>query len=323
MSTLTKPVLLDGAKAVALSLLIGALLVLVPVFALVTAPLLPIPLAFIISRHGVVPGAIAGIVTGAVAMALAGPAIGMLILLLVAPTGIGTGICLKRGCSQLRLFITLAVIFFISLLVWAGMLMVMTGNGPVAAVQELSDAATDPARELYLSVGMSQDDVDSLLTQARDFAAALPYLAPALLLVLSVTLSGTSVAVARRVFERLRQPFPKDFVFRELRLHFAFAYLMILGLVAELATPYLPEPYSSAADLVGANLLIVSEVLFFIQGLAIASWFLWRHQVSRPKRAGVYICLAALQLALSMTSWLGLFDTWLDYRRRFGGQKKS
>lgn len=327
MSAFTKPALLDGLKAVMLSLMIGALLVLLPLFSLLTAPLLPIPMAFIISRHGIVPGAIAAAVIGAVALALAGalgvPAAGGLILLLAAPAGIGAGICLKRGCSQLRLFVVLAALFFISLASLAGLLMVMTGRGPVAMVDYLTDSAADPAREIYLSVGMSQEDVDSLIADARDFAAALPYLAPALLLVLSVTLSGTSVAVARRVFDRLRQPFPRDFVFRDLRLHFAFAYMMIVGLLLELVTPYMPEPYSSAADLAGANLLIVSEVLFFVQGLAIASWFLWRYKVSRPKRVGVYACLVALQLALSLTSWMGLFDTWLDYRRRFGGRKAA
>ena len=58
-------------------------------------------------------------------------------------------------------------------------------------------------------------------------------------------------------------------------------------------------------------------MLFFIQGMAIASFFLWAYKVSRVKRVAVYICLVLLQLTLSLTSWMGLFDTWLDYRHRF------
>jgi uncharacterized protein YybS (DUF2232 family) len=64
-------------------------------------------------------------------------------------------------------------------------------------------------------------------------------------------------------------------------------------------------------------------VLFFIQGIAIASFFLWAYKVSGVKRAAVYICLVMLELFLSLTSWMGLFDTWFNYRKRFIRKKLS
>lgn len=317
MSTFTKPAVLDGAKAVGLSLTLGAVLAFFPLLFIAAAPLLPIPVAFITSRHGPALGLLASLLTGALALALTGFAPGLLVFTIVGLAGIGAGVCLRRGISQFRLFVSLAAIFCVAMLIWISSLLAMAGLGPVNAMQQISDEAVGPARELYISLGMSQEDADDIISQARDFAMSLPYVAPAILLVLSVTLSGASVAVARRVFERLRQPFPRDFTFRKLRLHFGFAYLMILGLVCELAAPYLPEAYGSPADMVGANLIIVTEAVFFIQGIAIASYFLWHYKASKGKKAIVYASLILLEITLSLTSWMGLFDTWIDYRRRF------
>lgn len=317
MSTFTRPAFIDGAKVVALSLTLGAVLAFVPVFSIAAAPLLPVPVALVITRHGVVLGIIASLVTGAMAFVLTGFAAGLLVFMLVGLAGVGAGICLKRGFSQFGLFVSMALMFFLLLFLWMGSLLAVAGVSPVSAMEMLADRTIEPTRELYLSLGMNQQDVDGIISDARNFVVALPYLAPALLLVLSVTLSGASVAVARRVFERLRQPFPRDFTFRNLRVHFGFAYMMITGMLCQLSAPYLPETYGQVAELAGANLLIITEVVFFVQGMAIASYFLWRHQVSKIKKSGVYAGLVLLQATLSLTSWLGLFDTWLDYRRRF------
>jgi uncharacterized protein YybS (DUF2232 family) len=321
MSAYTKKAWIDGATAAALSLFFGALLVLFPVLALVTIPLVTIPIAFLTTRYGLIFGLMTGLVTAAGAMVLAGTAAGFLIGLLVVAVGTGAGLCVRLGFSQLRLFICLALIFFASLVLWLGVLLAMAGKGPVAATDDLMDSAAVEARDIYTTVGFSSEDVEAGIEQAREFAGSLPYLSPSILVVTSLLLSAVTLIIARRVFERRKQPFPHDFVFRELRLHFSFAYLMIAGLVCQLAVPYLAESVGGVVDMVGANLLIVSEALFFIQGLAIGSWFLWRYRVSRPKRLGIFICLALLQVVLSLVSWLGLFDTWVDYRKRFGGKK--
>lgn len=299
---------------------------------ILVAPLVPIPIAFVISKHGIGLGAVVGTVIVLVAMLLAvvaagsgqvlfGVSAGLIIILLIGPVGMGAGISLRRGVSQLRLFLLLTGIFFMSLSIWLGALVAASGFGPQAGAQTVAEYMIESSRPFYLALGMSEQDIDSRKTEVLDMAAMAPYMAPAVVLVASAALSGVSVGLARKLFAKMRQPFPQDFVLRDFRLHFSFAYMMILGLLCELVAPFLPEAYSSPASLAGANLLIVAEVLFFIQGVAIASFFLWRYKVSKPKRAGIYAVLVLLQLTLSLVSWIGLFDTWIDYRRRFAKQR--
>ncbi|MFA6000573.1 MAG: DUF2232 domain-containing protein [Thermoleophilia bacterium] len=325
MSSKTEPVLPDISKAIAASTGLGIAIAFMPLLAVVAVPALPVPVAYITSRHGFLSGFIVSLLAGAVCMGLTAPLLGvyagLLIVMVLMLAGIGGGFAINRGMPQLRLFMFMAAIFFVTLFLWLGALLLITGNGPVSATNAMFDMAVEPSRQLYQSMGMSEQDIDSNISDARDFASSLPYMAPALVLLASLLFSGVNMAIARWSFERLGRPFPKDFIFRDFRAHWAFAYVFIFGLLCQLMVPYAPDTYSYALELTGANLYIVTSVLFFIQGLAVASFFLRAYKVTRVKQVAVYTVLILLEALMSLTMWMGLFDTWLDYRHRFGKNK--
>ena len=59
----------------------------------------------------------------------------MLIFLLTAIAGIGAGLALRKGISQFRLFVAMVAIFFATLSLWLGALLLIVGQGPVSALQ--------------------------------------------------------------------------------------------------------------------------------------------------------------------------------------------
>lgn len=326
MSAFSRSPLLDGARAVVLSIALGIILIAFPLLSLLSllaAPLLPIPAAYVTSRHGISMGGAVVAMTGLLALPLVamaamlgqtfyGAAAFLIVILLVSLVGVGAGACLRSGISQSRLYAFLSVSFFVCLLAWIAALVAFRGFGET--VQAFTEYVFESSRTFYLRLGMSDEEIDASKALA-------PYLMPSLLLLFSMLFSGATIGLARRAFDRLRQPFPHDFVLREFRLHYGFAYLMIAGLLCQLGSPYLAEGYREGVSLVGANLMIVSELLFFIQGIAVASYFMWRHQIGGIKKGGIYLCMVLLEIAFSLTSWMGLFDTWLDYRRRFTRKK--
>ncbi len=321
MSSISTAALADGGKAVALSVVLGVIFAFVPFLSIVAVPALPVPVAYITSRHGTSVGLMASLATGLLVSVFAGFFAGLLVFLLGAAVGVGTGTGLRREMPLMRLLILVAALFLVSLLAWLAVVLASAGLSPVAAMDQMADQAVGPASEVYAGLGMDQQSIDAAVDSFRDFITMLPYLLPALLLVLSIVLSGATVALAKQVFLRLKQPFPASFSFREFRLHFAFAYLMIVGLACELVVPYVPSAYADPIGFTGMNLVIVSEALFFIQGLAVAYFFLCRYKIPQTARVMIYAAMFIIQLLFSLVSWLGLFDTWIDYRRRFNRNK--
>jgi uncharacterized protein YybS (DUF2232 family) len=316
LSGISTNALVDGGKAAGLSVLFGLVLAFMPVLAILAVPLLPIPVAYVIARHGLAPGGLTALAAGALLIAVE-PFSGILAFLLMALAGTGAGIMLRRGASQARLLAVLSALFLAAMVIWAAVVMLSTGMGPVEAVHNVTGQMLAAGQQSSSLIG-GQDG----LNQLRDILDLMPYLLPSLMLVAAMAFSAIAVFLARPVFARLDQEFPAGAPFRDLRLHYSLAYLMIGGLVCYLVSPFVSDSASSVIYLVGLNMLIVSQALFFVQAIAIAYYFLTQYNVSRVKRIGVYACLVLLQMTLSLPSWMALFDIWFDYRRRFAKKGK-
>ncbi|MEN6440587.1 MAG: YybS family protein [Syntrophobacter sp.] len=63
------------------------------------------------------------------------------------------------------------------------------------------------------------------------------------------------------------------------------------------------------------NALVVLGSIYFLQGLAIASFFLAQWKLPFFMRALIYAVLALQQFASMATAMVGLFDMWFDFRR--------
>ena len=317
MGGLSTSALVDGGKAIGLSVLLGVVLAFMPVLSIFAVPLLPIPAAYVAVRHGALPALLSGLAAGALLIVME-PVSGLLAFLLAALVGTGAGIALRRGAGQTRLLAALTLLFLAAMAIWAGVLMAGAGLGPVAAVHSVTDRALATVQQQTPSLLGGQDG----FSQLRDILGLMPYLLPSLFLVTAIAFAALTVLMARPVFSRLGQAFPAGTHFGELRMHYSLAYVMIAGLACYLVSPLVSDSASNTIYLVGLNLLIVSQALFFVQAIAIAYYFLARHNVSRVKKIGVYAGLVLLQMTLSLPSWMALFDIWFDYRRRFAKKGK-
>ncbi len=67
---------------------------------------------------------------------------------------------------------------------------------------------------------------------------------------------------------------------------------------------------------VGANLMMVLFTVYFFGGIAVVSYFFETKRTARFIRLIVYTLVAMHQAALMFVVGVGLFDTWLDFRKR-------
>jgi hypothetical protein len=61
----------------------------------------------------------------------------------------------------------------------------------------------------------------------------------------------------------------------------------------------------------------VSQTLFFVQGLAVVRWFAVTRRLRPGSGVALFVAAVVGQVLVHLTALAGLFDTWLDYRKRF------
>jgi uncharacterized protein YybS (DUF2232 family) len=65
----------------------------------------------------------------------------------------------------------------------------------------------------------------------------------------------------------------------------------------------------------GANVLMVSGVLYFLQGMAVLAFWLRKKQAPRLARIALYALVTIVEFLLLLLVVVGLFDLWFDFRR--------
>jgi uncharacterized protein YybS (DUF2232 family) len=74
-------------------------------------------------------------------------------------------------------------------------------------------------------------------------------------------------------------------------------------------------PANEVVTIVALNVLLVTGVCYFIQGLAIVAFFFHKNNVPRFLRSATYILIIFQQIFTLLVAALGLFDLWGDFRR--------
>ena len=158
----------------------------------------------------------------------------------------------------------------------------------------------------------------SWISESNDWGAFIDRIAPLMTgFVAAGALLGLAVTlmIARWWHAVLDRPGGFGEEFRELRLPTAAGY-------AALAFAGLAWFASGPLGDLAYEWLMILAVLFGLQGIALAHYTVKRRSASSAWLVGGYVALAvmpqpsaAVALALAL---VGLSDTWLDYRRRFG-----
>ena len=74
-------------------------------------------------------------------------------------------------------------------------------------------------------------------------------------------------------------------------------------------------PAGDAVKIFAVNILLITAVCYFIQGLAVVAYFFHKNNVPRFLRSATYILIIFQQMFTVLVAALGLFDLWGDFRR--------
>ncbi len=181
-------------------------------------------------------------------------------------------------------------------------------GGPIEYLLEHLDRALAEAMRFYNKIGLSPDEIGGLSTSAEQVRKFLLATSPGLFIATALLTTSTNYFLARTGLARASTTGGSDPGFAWnmpdwlVWVFIGAASLFLSGL------PIVKE--------VGLNGLLVMVTLYFLQGLAIAAF--WIRRLKLPPLVGILgIGLLLLQpLLLLLLTGVGLFDIWFVFRRQ-------
>lgn len=302
-------------KATAITVVLGVCMAFIPLGPMLAMPFLVLPVAHLLARWGLAYAVPLLVVTGGLVFLVADLGMASLLFLMLATMGMTLGWAIKKRWAFGRTLVSAAAASVVGLVLWGVTL--WQGFGiDVSQLRASVDASIDNAAAAYAEMGVSQASTDLVSEQLRRLFDVLPYLVPGLLVMGSLLLAGCSLALAWVMFPKLREKVEVGVSLGGFRMHWSAAYASIAGL-ALLVFSRGAGGWQDLLFYAGLNILLVSQTLFFFQGLAVTHWYGKTRHLSRGSRGLLYAVAVVAQGLLQLTGLLGLFDTWLDCRRRF------
>jgi uncharacterized protein YybS (DUF2232 family) len=286
-----------------------------PVVPVLLVPFLALPVAHVTARWGIRIGVIVAMVAAGLMYAGLGASAAAFVFLLTMGMGLSIGTAMRGGWrfSRALAFTTGGAV---SALVLWGLVMWLALGVDLTSLKEAAYRAVDDVAAMYQQAGLSEAGARSVSQQLRSLLGVIPYLAPGLAGMGAILVAACSLGLAAVVFPRLRQKISIGWRFAGFRLHWGSAYASIIGLGLLLFSGG-EAAWCDVLMYTGINLLLVSQTLFFIQGMAVARWFVATRRLQQGSKVVLYFCAILGQVLLQLTGLVGLLDTWIDCRKRF------
>jgi len=302
-------------KAASVTVIMGMCMAIFPLSPVVFTPFLALPTAHVVARRGIRTGGLVAIIVGVLVYGGAGLGVGALVFLLVLGLGGALGVAVRNGWGFAKSLASTAGAAFVALMLWGATLWLGLGLDltwfRTSAYESIEETAG-----LYTGLGAGAATTDAVSAQLRNLVDVIPYLTPGLLAMGVILLASSSLGLAHVIFPRVREKVPVGLSLSGFRMHWAAAYASIAGLAMLLFARGDGE-WHTVVLYVGINVLLVSQTLFFVQGLAVARWFAVTRRLQPGSRTALYAAAVLAQLVLQLTGLVGLFDTWVNYRKRF------
>ena len=307
---------IQGIAVLTVTLLI---VVLIPFVGPLAVIMTPLPIVYFFFRLGRMQGALALTIAFLIASAvllLTGDRTNITVLAMICFTGAMLAEVLARRYPAERTFIiaSLAVFFCGSAVLLA--VSALSGVAPWQILGNHVQGILGEHLRISEQLNISADQIALIRENAQEIVRFFVAIFPALALSGAVLTVWVNVLAARLLLKHQNYGFPE---FGDLSLWKAPERLVWL-LIAAGVMMLLPL---EVIDSVGMNFLIVCCLVYLLQGLAIVSFFFKRKRVPTLLRWLFYLLIAVQQYMVILVIAFGLFDLWIDFRKRIAGIKDA
>jgi uncharacterized protein YybS (DUF2232 family) len=299
----------DIATGTAITLFIFAVTSYLPVLGLFCALFIPLPTLFYRSKLGrntglVVPAA-ALLAMGAV---LGGVDVDLVFFLELLLLGFMLGEFLTRGLSVEKTVLYACASVWVSGLLGLLFYSNVSSTGITVLVSGYIAKNLELTMALYENMGVSEENLAQLSNSLEQIQYILVRIVPAMAIGSTLFVAWVNLLLARRVLTARGMFFPDFGALNRWKAPDALVWLLI-GCGGMLLLP------GSSLKMVGLNGLLILLTVYFLQGIAVVSYYFEKKNFPRALRLFLYSLIALQQFLLLLVIGLGLFDMWLNFRK--------
>jgi uncharacterized protein YybS (DUF2232 family) len=308
--------MLRGSTILTLTFLFVAL---IPFIGPAVVILTPLPTLYYCSRLGRRSGLMVLVVSFLATsgiLSILGQATSLPVLSMIGFAGVVLSEVLKRHLSIEKTFLLASLALFCCGVGFVLCHSFRTGLAPWRILELYVAGIVQENIKLYAQLNISEEQVRLIRESAPQITHLFTGIFPALALSGAVFTVWVNLLAGRILFRRNGVPFPDFGDLAAWKAPERLVWILIAGGGMVIA------PLEGAA-IVGMNLLILCGLIYLFQGLAIAAFLFRQKQVPVMFRWLFYTLLFVQQYMLIIVIAFGLFDMWVDFRKRIGGIKNA
>ncbi|HSE91271.1 MAG TPA: DUF2232 domain-containing protein [Candidatus Binatia bacterium] len=281
--------------------------VVLPAVGMIMIPFVPQPVLFFGLKYGTGLGVAVLVAALVILLVFAGEALGFIYSIFAVMVGLLFWLLGRLRAVELLVTAVAAAMLAAA----AGVLLHFYGSWG-AMTQDFRGSLIDNltvAMRVHEKMGFPQESLNLFRERIPEIVEQMLQLLPGLLFVCLSLVVLLNVIVLWRRFPDRRTQWLSVATFREWKCPEQLVWALIgCGFVFFV-------PANEAVTTVAVNVLLVTGVCYFIQGLAIVAFFFHKSNVPRFLRSATYILIVFQQIFTLLVAALGLFDLWGDFRR--------
>ena len=305
---------IEGGLLVAITVILGAVAVYVPIIGMLVEFFCAVPLAVLTARQGAGKGLGALFVAFVLLALLVTPIPAVRLALCSGACGVALGWGVKKNFGAVRNFFTVMVVASAAQVVTLGFFIVVMGVNLIDTQIEMLRESFAESFAMYESLGVDAARIAEAKAQVEPALQTLAFLVPTLLMFSALMNAAATWLAAHWIFPKLQMKLPTLPPFAEWRFPVLFFYTAIIG---GLGLYWGFTRGWTEIQLISLNLTFVSGFIGLIQGLALLSAVFDRYKVSKLLRRLLYALVILNMFLLQLVAVTGLIDMLFDYRKRF------
>lgn len=299
----------DIVRGVALTILIFAISIYIPIIGFVFALFIPLPILYYRLKLGRTTGmTVAGLTAIVMILMLGGIGFDILFFLILVLLGAMLGDLFEQNLALERTVLFAWGAIMLTIICGLVIFSIITHTGIISLVSSYVGKNLELTLVLYESMGVSPETIQMISESMDQIQYALVRLMPSLVAVGTLVVIWVNLLIAGPIL-KARSLFYPDFGPLKYWKVPEFLVWVVIGCGLLLLLP------SRGIKMIGLNGLFFLLTLYFFQGMAIVSYFFEKKRFPRALRFFLYSLIALQQLVLLVVIGLGFFDVWLNFRK--------